>query len=199
VVLPTEDWLPQGTGLAILVFIAELCVVTISTVRIIFISRSMKGLAALLGFFEITIWLFAIGQIMQHLSDLGCYLGFAGGFTLGNFLGVMLEKRLGLGTLTIRTVTRQDATQLMHTLRSEGYGVTSHAAEDANGPVRVVYSVIRRKQLDNVLSIIQRFAPDAFCAVDDVQAVAPSVLPFRPARTTRRAQDISKLKRRQAV
>ena len=208
-----EAWLPQGVGLAILVFVAELCVVTISTVRIIFIARGMKGLAALLGFFEITIWLFAIGQIMQHFSDLGCYLGFAGGFTLGNFLGVMLEKRLGLGTLTVRTVTRHDATQLVDHLRAEGYGVTSHSAEGASGPVKIVFSVIQRKQLDNVLSIIHKFAPDAFCAVDQVHAVTPasvparkagilpSILPFRPpfsrepqasasssaARTSRRA------------
>src|ERR1051326_1256606 len=116
---------------------------------------------------------------MQHLSDVGCYLGFAGGFTLGNFLGVMIEKRLGLGTLRIRTITRSDASELMHTLRTRGYGVTSHAAEDPTGPVKVVVSVIQRKQLDSVLRIIRHFAPDAFCAVDQVQAVSPSVLPLQ--------------------
>src|SRR5947209_2547847 len=58
--------------LPLLIFCAELCVVTISTIRIIFLSRGMKTLAAILGFFEITIWLFAIGQIMRNLSDFGC-------------------------------------------------------------------------------------------------------------------------------
>ena len=197
--LLVESWLPHGYGLAILVFFAELCVVTISTVRIIFISRSMKELAAVLGFFEITIWLFAIGQIMQHLNDLGCYLGFAGGFTLGNFLGVMIEKRLGLGALTIRTVTRRDVTDLVYRLRVAGYGVTSHSAEGASGPVKVVFSVIRRNQLDNVLRIIQRCAPDAFCAVDQVQSVSPSVLPLQPARTITRRLRIPRLMRRSAA
>jgi uncharacterized protein YebE (UPF0316 family) len=172
-----EFWLPQGIGLALLVFVAELCVVTISTVRIIFISRSMKGLAALLGFFEITIWLFAIGQIMQHLSDLGCYLGFAGGFTLGNYLGVMIEKRLGIGSLTIRAVTRDDAAPLVRALRRQGCGVTSHTAEDASGPVKVVVSVIRRKQLDKVLGIVASVAPTAFCAVDQLHAVRAGAMP----------------------
>jgi uncharacterized protein YebE (UPF0316 family) len=76
------QWLP------LLVFVAEVCVVTLSTIRIIFVSRGMKVLASVLGFFEISIWLFAIGQIMQNLSDFGCYLAFSGGFTLGNYLGI---------------------------------------------------------------------------------------------------------------
>src|SRR5437879_9949497 len=56
---------PTFSMLPLLVFVAELCVVTISTVRIIFLSRGMKTFAAVLGFFEVTIWLFAIGQIMM--------------------------------------------------------------------------------------------------------------------------------------
>src|SRR5205823_2012095 len=100
---------PNMSTLPLLVFLAELCVVTIGTIRIIFIARGMKVLAPVLGFFEVSIWLFAIGQIMQNLSNLGCYLAFAGGFTAGNFLGVLIEKRLGLGTLVVRVITGRPA------------------------------------------------------------------------------------------
>jgi len=65
--------------LAVLVFFAELCVVTLATLRIIFISRGKRLLAPLVGFFEVTIWLFAIGQVMRNLTDPLCYLGFAAG------------------------------------------------------------------------------------------------------------------------
>ena len=82
---------PASSLLPLLVFVAELCVVTLATMKTIFVSRGMKTLAPLLGFFEVSIWLFAIGQIMRNLTDPGCYLGFAGGFTLGNYLGVVLE------------------------------------------------------------------------------------------------------------
>ena len=73
--------LPDFSVLPLLVFFSELCVVTLSTLRIIFIGRGMKLLAPVLGFFEITIWLFAVGQVMQNLSDPRCFLGFACGFT----------------------------------------------------------------------------------------------------------------------
>src|SRR5437667_5113407 len=84
-------WLP------LMIFVAEVCVVTLSTMRIIFLSRGRRFLAPILGFFEIVIWLFAIGQIMRNLNSVSCYLAFAGGFTMGNFLGVFLERVLALG------------------------------------------------------------------------------------------------------
>ena len=48
------SWLPMG------IFFAELMVVTLSTIRIIFVSRGQKILASCLGFFEILLWLMAI-------------------------------------------------------------------------------------------------------------------------------------------
>src|SRR5262245_32439598 len=126
---------PTFAVLPILVFLAESCVVTLGTLRIIFISRGRKGLAPVVGFFEITIWLFAIGQAMRNLNDAGCFLGFAGGFTLGNFLDLQIEKWLALGNVVVRTVTHKDATGLIESLRAAHFGVTSLDAEGGKGPV----------------------------------------------------------------
>src|SRR3974377_1698257 len=116
----TASWLM----LPALVFLAELTVVTLTTLRIIFIARGKKILAPVLGFFEITIWLFAIGKVMQNLQDIGCFLGFACGFTLGNYLGMLIENWLALGTVVVRTVTSRDATDLIASLGMSNYGVT---------------------------------------------------------------------------
>src|SRR5262249_51735571 len=143
-----SDLFSTFSFLPILVFVAELSVVTISTLRIIFLSRGMKFLAPLLGFFEVTIWLFAIGQVMNNLSSPGCFLGFAGGFTLGNYLGVLIEKRLALGTVIVHTVTHRDAAQLVDGLRGARYGVTIIDAAGARGPVKVVLTVVKRRELE---------------------------------------------------
>jgi uncharacterized protein YebE (UPF0316 family) len=165
--------------LPLLVFVAELTVVTLSTLRIIFLSRGNKLLAPILGFFEVTIWLFAIGQVMQNLSSPGCFLGFAGGFTLGNYLGVLIEKRLALGTVVVRTITHRDPTELVEGLRRAHYGITIMDAEGARGPVKLVFTVVRRRELDAVLAIIRRFDPEAFYSVDEVQEARPNQLPQR--------------------
>jgi uncharacterized protein YebE (UPF0316 family) len=153
----------------ILVFVAELSVVTISTLRIIFLSRGMKLLAPVLGFFEISIWLFAIGQVMKNLNSPGCFLGFAAGFTLGNYLGVLIEKRLALGTVIVLTVTHRDVTKLVEGLRGADYGVTIIDAAGARGAVKVVLTVVKRRELETVLAIIRRFDPEAFYSVDEVR------------------------------
>jgi uncharacterized protein YebE (UPF0316 family) len=166
-------------SLPVLVFFAELVVVTLFTLRIIFIARGMKMLAPVVGFFEITIWLFAIGQVMQNLNDPACFMGFAGGFTLGNYLGMLTEKWLALGTVVVRTITRHDAAPLVQELQEAQFGVTTLDATGAKGPVKVVFTVVRRKELDGVLGIVRRFDPQAFYSVDDIQETGQGVFPAR--------------------
>src|SRR5262249_12793016 len=92
VTLLSSTIVPGLSILPFLVFLSETCVVTLSTIRTIFVARGKRALAALLGFFEVSIWLFAIGQVMQNLNSPDCFLAFATGFSLGNFLGVSLER-----------------------------------------------------------------------------------------------------------
>jgi uncharacterized protein YebE (UPF0316 family) len=167
--------LPAFSPLPLLVFFAELCVVTLCTLRIIFIARGMKFLAPVLGFFEITIWLFAIGQVMRNMENPWCFLGFASGFTLGNFLGVLIEQKLALGTAVVRTITRRDATELIASLRTARFGVTALDAEGATGPVKMVFTVVRRRELEVVLSLIRSFDPAAFYSVDEIQEAGPGI------------------------
>jgi uncharacterized protein YebE (UPF0316 family) len=169
--------------LPLLIFAAELSVVTLSTLRIIFVSRGRKYLAPLLGFFEVSIWLFAIGQIMQNLNDLGCYLAFAGGFTFGNFLGVLVEKKLALGSLVVRIITHKDVGELIEDLKAAEYGVTRIDARGATGPVQIVLTVIKRRELDRVLGILRRFDPRVFYSIDDLQSAAEGIAPVARERT----------------
>ncbi len=171
--------LTANVQLALLIFVAEMCVVTISTVRIIAIARSMKALAAGLGFFEISIWLFAIGQVMSNLNDPACYIAFAGGFVLGNYLGITLEGKLALGSVVVRVITRRDTAALIESLRREGYGVTSIGAQGVTGPVQVVFTVVKRKGLAAVLALVKQFDSKAFYSVDELQSCAEGVFPLR--------------------
>ena len=82
----------------------------------------MKFQAALLGLVEVTIWLFAISQVMQNLSSPTCFIGYALGFTLGTYLGIRIEERLALGTQVVRVLTRRDAAELVTALRTAGHG-----------------------------------------------------------------------------
>ena len=68
-----------------LIFLGRVADVSMGTIRLIFISRGLKYLAPIVGFFEILIWLLAIGQIMKNLSNPVCYVAYAGGLRFCSF------------------------------------------------------------------------------------------------------------------
>ena len=163
--------------LPLLIFVAEVCVVTLGTLRIIFVARGQKILAPVLGFFEVFIWLLAMCQIMQNLNDWTCFFAFALGFTLGNFLGIIIEKRLAMGTVFVRIITHLDAIALIEKLRAAHFGVTSVEGQGATGKVQVVLTVVKRKQLPMVVALIETHHPGAFYAVDDLQSASEGIFP----------------------
>ena len=165
-------------SVACVIFLAEVCVVTLGTLRIIFISRGDKLLAPATGFFEVTTWLWAISQTMRHLEDWRCFLAFALGFTLGNFLGILIEKKLALGSVNVRIITHRDSRPLVCSLREANFGATRLQGHGASGPVDVIMTMVRRKQLAQVVAIIQEFDPEAFFAVDDIQATSSGIFPL---------------------
>lgn len=186
-------------SLPLFIFFAEVCVVTISTMRTIFVARGMKFLAPLLGVFEVSIWLFAIGEVMKHLNDWHCSAAFAGGFTLGNFLGILLEEKLAMGSVGVRMITHIDASQLIDSLRAADYGVTRIHGLGATGPVHVIYTVIKRKELERVLTIARRFHPNVFYSVDDLHSAAVGVAPLSRRRWGGLVPSLFKLSRAAAT
>jgi uncharacterized protein YebE (UPF0316 family) len=80
--------------LPVLIFVARITDVSLGTVRVIFVSRGLKYLAPLVGFFEVLIWLLAIGQIMKNLSNPVCYIAYAAGFGMGNYVGIRIAEKL---------------------------------------------------------------------------------------------------------
>ena len=155
--------------LPLIVFLAEMTVVTISTMRIIFIGRGLKKMAASIGFFEVSIWLFAIGQVMSNLDRPLCFAGFAGGFVAGNYLGMTLEQRIAIGSVLVRVITSRDSGRLVDLLRSAGCGVTRVGAHGLQGPVEIVFTVIKRRRLADVLTVVREFDADAFYSIDELR------------------------------
>ncbi len=164
------------------IFLAEMCVVTLGTLRIIFVSRGQKYLAPCLGFFEVTIWLFAITQVMQHLDNVWCFLAFASGFTTGNFLGIIIEKSLAMGLVTVRIIAPCGAPELARALRQKRFGVTCVEGEGAHGPVQVILSVAPRRKLKELLAVIEDVDPGAFYSVDELQSASAGIFPTTTSR-----------------
>jgi uncharacterized protein YebE (UPF0316 family) len=168
--------------LPVMIFCARICDVTMGTIRVIFISKGIRYLAPLIGFFEVIIWLLAIGQVMNNLTNVVSYIAYGAGFAAGTWIGMYIEEKISLGLTSVRVITREDPAELMQYLRSQNYGVTSVDGEGGTGRVKMVFTIIRRQDLGHVVGIIKKFHPNAFYSVEEIKSVAEGVFPGKTPR-----------------
>lgn len=155
--------------LPILIFISRLCDVTLGTLRHIFISKGLKTIVPVFGFFEMIIWLLAISQLMKNLNNVACYIAFAGGFSAGTYVGMWVEEKLALGMQIIRLITSLDCTDLVTNLQKTNIGATIMDARGTKGEVKIIFIVIERKNIYTVIQHINTHDPKAFYSIEDVR------------------------------
>ena len=175
----SSSYLYAWVILPVLIFLARILDVSLGTVRVIFVSRRLKYLAPVVGFFEVMIWILVIGQIMKNLSSPVCYVAYAGGFATGNFIGILIAERLSLGMVLVRVIFSQPANGLIDRLRERRYGVTSLGGQGATGPVQVVFTIVPRREVEAVVDLVKQSHPEAFYSVEEVDFVERGVFPLR--------------------
>lgn len=161
----------------LLIFCARITDVSIGTVRIILVSKGRKVLASFLGFFEVSIWLLAISQVMKNLSNVACFFAYGLGFGMGNFIGITIEEKLALGLQAVRIITHETLGVLTMALRDEGYGATVIEASGAKGKVNIIFSIVPRKNVQEVIELATKIDPNIFITVEDIRSVKSGFIP----------------------
>jgi uncharacterized protein YebE (UPF0316 family) len=169
--------------LPILIFLARVTDVTLGTFRIIFTSRGKRTLAPIFGFIEVFIWIVAISQIMKNVNNIAAYLGYAAGFAAGTFIGLSLEEKMAIGTLIVRVIVKQDPSELVQQLHDAGYGVTFVDAHGVSGKVSLIYTIVKRKDLAEVVNIIHLHHPKAFLSIEEVRSTQEGIFPVQQHRS----------------
>jgi uncharacterized protein YebE (UPF0316 family) len=157
--------------LPLMIFCARICDVSLGTLRNIFLNKGIKKFVPLAGFFEVLIWLVVVSQIMKNLNNWMCYIGWAGGFATGTIVGMMIEERLALGLKVVRIITNQNYQELAESLKESHRGVTIIDGHGAIGPVKMIFTVVKRKEVKDVEAIIAKHHPSAFYSVEDITSV----------------------------
>jgi uncharacterized protein YebE (UPF0316 family) len=78
---------------------------------------------------------------------------------------------MSIGTVLIRVIPQKDTTQLSSVLRESGYGVTEMDVEGMKGKVKMIMSIINRKDIRDFIEIVNIHNPKAFYTIGDVNAV----------------------------
>lgn len=167
-IIQNTDW-----SYGLVVFAARVCDVSLGTLRTIAIVHGRTLMSFWLGFFEAGIWLAVVSTIVQTVSvqpALGVIYAF--GFATGNLVGIKVEKFIAMGHLILRVISCTNPTALADEMRQKGHTVTTFAGEGRMGPVTELYVVCRRRNLKNLLNIINALDPKAFYVTELASAVS---------------------------
>lgn len=160
--------------LPLLIFLARICDVSINTIRIIYMLGGRRLTATLLGFFEAFIWLLVIREIFKHLDNWLCYVAYPAGFACGIFVGMIIEEKIAYGKVIVRIITRKDVTELIQYFNTQHFRFTKVNAEGPDGNETLVFTVLERERLDDLLNKLKELIPTAFYTIEKVKAAAES-------------------------
>lgn len=160
-----------------IIFICRVSDVTLGTLRNLFLSKNIKSIVPVVGFFEVMIWIIAVNQVLQHMDNFMSYLGWGLGYATGIIIGIKIDERLGLGLQMLRIITNKNCDELVAALNEANLGSTVVDGQGAKGKVTMVYLIIKRTDQKKVSTLIQFYNPDSFYTIEDIKEVNKGVFP----------------------
>lgn len=155
------------------IFFARVADVTLATFRTLMVVQGRAVQAAVIGFFEIIIYVTALGTVVNNLDDPWKILSYALGFACGNYLGVVMENKIALGNLSVQVILKtRENNELKERLRHTGFGVTGLMGHGLEGEREILNLVINRKDLKVVQKLIYDYDPTAFMTVGNINPIS---------------------------
>ncbi len=155
---------------ALMIFFARVCDVSLGTLRHAMIIRRKRLIAVVIAFVEALIWVYAVSRVLAGISGTITALAFASGFAAGTFVGMTLEGLFKIGEQVVRVFSPQGR-NLAEELRLKGYRVTVFEGSGRDGQVSLLFIQVKRRETGRVLSLARSIDPSCYVVVDDVQAI----------------------------
>ncbi len=156
---------------ALFIFVLRVIGVALSTVRVLVKMRGQKLLSMVMGFFEVLVYVIAIGQVVNNLENVWNILGYCLGFSAGTLIGMWLDERFVRGFASVRIVSRYKAQRLGDSIREAGYGATVAWGSGQRGSVGIVTATVLRQEVPAVCRVADEVDPEAFVTVEEARAV----------------------------
>ena len=155
------------------IFLARVADVTLATIRMLMVVQGRKIHAAIIGFFEVSIYVTALSKVVSNLDNLGNLLAYALGFACGNYIGITIENRIALGNLAAQVILKNgNNAELIEKLRESGFGVTVLHGEGREGSREILQLAIHRKDLGKLKEIVYSYEKEAFITTNSVNPIS---------------------------
>jgi uncharacterized protein YebE (UPF0316 family) len=175
------DVLATG-GFLLLIVAMRIVDVSAGVLRVVFIMRGRRLIAAAVGFVESLSWLIAAAAVFANLDTPIKAIAYAGGFAAGTWVGSWLESKLAVGKSVVRIFVPADAVHPTEALRDAGFGVTEVMGDGLRGPVLILFCVVARRRSKEVMQIVASNSPEAFVTVESIDTLDLTHRKFQPSR-----------------
>lgn len=159
--------------LCIKVFTVRIFDVSLGTLRAIVTIKGSAKLAALIGFFEITIWFLVVREAL-NTPETSIFIAFAyaGGFAIGTLVGSFLSNKFINGKLTLQIITSDNNEEIVTSIRKAGYAVTVLDVKGRDDVKKnMLYMEINKKRLSHLKKLIKDLDEKAFIVVNETKIV----------------------------
>ena len=161
----------QSWQTALMIFGLRVIDMTLDTLRVLVVMRGKKKIAWVLGFFQATVFVIAIGSVLSNLDNPLNVIGYAAGFATGNVIGMLIEEKLAIGHTMVSIVSSRRGTEIAEKLRKNGYAVTEIAARGKDGMVTLLNVNVLRKNITAVRQLVNDSDAEAFITSEDIRPI----------------------------
>jgi uncharacterized protein YebE (UPF0316 family) len=145
-----------------LIFLLQIVLVPILSLRIIFVVKNMNILGSIFGFIEALIYVFGLSIVFNGEQSVAEMFIYALGFGIGIYIGGIIESKLAIGYTSLTVNLTHQNTELVTKLRNEGFGVTVFEGNGRDGTRYQLQILTKRNLEDRVLEMIEEDEPYAF-------------------------------------
>ncbi len=164
--------------ICIIIIAVRIVDVSLGTVRMVLIVRGNRRIGAMIGFIEVLIWFLVVRRaLMVEEQSLWVAMSYAGGFSLGTFLGVKLEEILAIGNASIQVITKGIREDLVDVLRKNGFAVSTVVTKGIKNENLMLLIEVNRKRIKEAVQIVNEVTPDSFVTISDVKHIIGGYFP----------------------
>ncbi|RLL45390.1 DUF2179 domain-containing protein [Oceanobacillus piezotolerans] len=148
--------------MAAIIFIVNVVYVSFSTARMILTLKGRTYVAAAVSTIEVILNVYALGLVLENLSEIQNLIAYAVGFATGLIIGSIIEEKLALGYITVNVVSTNPDLKFTEQLREKGYGVTSFTSYGMDGDRLSMQILTPRRYELRLYETIKDIDPKAF-------------------------------------
>lgn len=155
------------------ILVAKILEVSLSTIRIVLITKGERLIGAVIGFFEVLLWVFVASSVIKDIAN-DPFKGvvYALGFGIGNYVGSWIEEKIGLGLSEVQVIVKEEhGNELAETLRLQNYAVTLIRGEGKNFDRYILLMFVARKKVPEVIRQIRTVQDNAVITVSDTKPI----------------------------